>query len=312
MSAANSTDGSFVDSVFGPVVKGVALLIAGGYISLRAHLNYLGVSGPAYLGAERYLMEAYLFIGGLFDVLIWLALPTLVVVAGYRMLKSASPAAWAGNTQQLRRLASPILSVAALLFLLALIGLMLASSSVTDLIVGDLRNQAIPERRPYMFTIAMIGATVWCVIVARERLRPAGCGGLFGNDLPRPIAHALMMAITLGYALAVPLIYGRERHPTSYPLARIASQGTSDKPVCGIVVLHWPEGIMLWDAVNGRGRLTSIALDRTSAIQWGDTRNILDSLAAARLTGQVPDCSADFPDTASANAVLSPETGLKR
>ncbi len=177
---------------------------------------------------------------------------------------------------------------------------------MADLLVGDLRNQTVPQRRPYMFTIAMVGATIWCAMVAVDRLRPPGRGTLFGNDLPRPIAHALMVAITLGYALALPLVYGRESHPTSYPLARVALQGASDKPVCGIVVLHWPEGIMLWHAVDGRGRLTSIALERTSAVEWGATRDVLDSLLAARLTGQVPDCSADFPDKGGAPAALPP------
>lgn len=312
MSGQNITAESLVDRVFGPVVKGTALLIAGGYISLRAHLNHLGISGPAYLGTERYLMEAYLFIGGVFDVLIWLALPILLALVANPLFKKICPPVWSGATRRFHRIAGTLGPASVLMFLLVLIGLLLAASSSTDLIVGDLRNQIIPERRPYMFRAAMIGATIWCVMVGLGRRRTAGGGTLFGKDIPPPLAHALTLGITLGYALTVPLIYGRELHPTSYPLARLTLQAANDNSLCGIVVLHWPEGVMLWQAVNGRGRLTSFTLDRTAKIEWGATRDILHSVAAAKLTGQVPACSADFPDTVRSNVNSSSESKSER
>lgn len=54
-------------------------------------------------------------------------------------------------------------------------------------------------------------------------------------------------------------------------------------------------GLSARQSVGGRGRLTSIALDHTAAIEWGRGRDILHALAVARLPGRVPDRAADIP-----------------
>lgn len=297
MNGPGATGDSFVETTFGPVVKCTALLVAGGYMSLRTHLNHMGISGPAFLGAERYLMEAYLFVVGMFEVLIWLALPLLVIPSAAPLLRRVGPPGPSRAIRHLGAIVGTLRPLSALMFLSILIALLLAAATTTDLLVGDLRDRFIPERRPYLFRIAMIGATLWCVLLVAERRRSTESASLFGNTVSAPIGHALAMAITLGYALAVPLMYGRELHPTTYPMARVFLQESTAAPLCGFVVLHWSNGIMLWQAVGGRGRLTSLALDRTAAIEWGPARDILHALAVARLPGHVPDCAADFPST---------------
>lgn len=296
MTSPSETADSFVETMFGPVVKFTALLVAGGYISLRTHLNHLGISGPAFLGAERYMMEAYLFVLGMFQVLIWLALPMLIFLAAARLLRPAGTAAPSRAARRLDAIGGALRPLSPLIFLSVLIALLLAVTTTNDLLVGDLRAPLALERRPYLFPIAMISATLWCVLLATERRQSTAPAALFGNAVPGPGGHALALAITLGYALAVPLVYGRELHPTTYPIARVVLQEPKAAPICGFVVLHWSDGIMLWQAAGGRGSLTSLALSRTATIEWGPVRDILNVLKLTPATpGHVPDCATDFP-----------------
>ncbi len=293
MTASAHAAGSL--GVLGHVAKATALLAAGGYIALRAHHNQLGISGPAFLGAERYLMEAYFLVVALFEIVVWLILPALCLVAAGAVLRRKRARAGVRCAPRLWRAARRATPLLPLLFLGLLLGLLMMASIGDDLLVGDLRQQAVPARKPALFSIAVLAAACWQLLVYAVQQSYLDIAEFVGPRMANPLAGIVAAVITLAYAVALPLFYGLEVHPVRYPLARVTLVDATQPLLCGIVVLHWDEGMMLWRVTDGKGRLTSVSNERVAAVDWGQTRDVVAALSAKDLQGEMPDCSKDFP-----------------
>jgi hypothetical protein len=280
-----------------------ALLGVCGYLSLRAHFNYLGISSLSYLGLERYLMETYTFVADLLlhaltdGVLLAAALLPLGLLTWWLLRRSAAERHGAGAAQALRqRLAGVTGSLCLLAALLAGILLLLASlQGRSDIAVG-LLAKALVGRQAWRFDAALAGSLLGLLLVSAGQRAT-------GQLAPALRARAALLWRLDGYALALlafilPVVYGQAAHPTRFPLALAWVGGRAGLPECGLVVLATKDHLSLWQAHRGIGRILVVPNHDVAALGTGPLMDLLERARREALhpSGQGPlDCGAEFP-----------------
>lgn len=268
-------------------------LAVGGYLSLRTYLNRMEISGPAFLGTERYLLEAYLFAEGLFLILPWAAALVLILLA-WRGIAPKSYRATLLHTSTMSNRTRPVLALAIVGILCWLLRQSFLGAGLWPGAPSSL-PPALQPRRPELFQVALGVALMWWFTVVSARRTSSEFAGLFGHVLPENMARTLTAAISLALALALPILYGRESRPDAAPLVRVVFQDKGTPSLCGLAVLHWSDGMLIWHAEARQPRFVSLRLERVAHVAWGANRSLRDALQVGHnVMVPVPDCSAEL------------------
>lgn len=300
------------------IVKLSAILGVFGYMSLRAHLNYVGISYTSSLGIERYLMETYNLVVTTFFPLVSVLLRLVLGLFLLYLLRVPLARAWNGFRlilnkvfktnldsesirEALRRSCSkPLTSGLLLLFpLVVYVGLqeLLDRYSNSDAIaVGPLKSsnlERIDAVLPYylLCLICMFGFFVYSIVSriqkTQPQLKPHRLGRLF----------LTMFAVTLlALALHIPIIYGRFLHSSNYNLIGLNHKvGDRSISTCGLLVLDSDSSVLIWRAEKRAGRIIEIPRSQIQVMSTGPNLDLM-SLArqAADNDAMIPIC--DFLD----------------
>lgn len=268
-------------------------LVAAGYLSLRVYLDRMEISGPPFLGAERYLLEAYLFAEGLFIVLPWAAVLVLILLTW----RGIAPMSYRAMLLRVGAISTRTRPIVALAIVGIICWLLRQSFWGTGLWPGTPSPlpPALQPRRPELFQVALCVVLMWWFTVASAHRKSSEFAGLFGHVLPEDMAKMLTAAISLALALALPILYGRESRPDAVPLVQVVFQDKSTPSLCGLAVLHWSDGMLVWHAKSRQPRLVSLRLERVSYVAWGAKRSLMDALGVGyRLVEPVPTCNAEL------------------
>src|SRR3954453_13789402 len=204
------------------LAKITAALAALGYISLRSHLNYLGISSMTSLGADRYLMETYALVyGGVIRSAFALAatapaalgayLGTLLLLrysTTFRLIWSHRRRGIEGLSHSLPGLI--VLSVSPF----GLVTLIL--SLETDVAVGPLKPNHLRHQGEWRFETALLVCLVGFPLI-RYVLRSLALrsGPEIWPGLALGVWRLNLLALA-GWAFLVPLLFGQTAHSTGY------------------------------------------------------------------------------------------------
>jgi hypothetical protein len=264
-----------------------------GYLSLRSHLNYLGIPSQAMLGVDRYLAEAFQFLTALFctpDLFLVAAVAVLFIalaqVAG--SIPSTQFSRWRrlqskyNLLSRLRGVAPPLVLIAVLCGV-TLRGLQLLTSSGFSVAVGTLQFAKDGELAATAFRPAgedqFLLAALFCALgFIAHRWRPTEL-----RTFPEVLWKAMAFGLIL-LALQLPILYGIFVRPATYSKVEVQQK---DRPsICGVLVLDGGERIALWRAKSGKGWVDILS---TKEIQMRAIGDVDVLWAAAKSFGNAED-----------------------
>ena len=269
---------SFVENVS----KVAGAISIAGYLSLRAHFNFLGVSSLTPLTLERYLLETYLFVIGSLQRALPI-LPVLFVIGGIGW------GLWRLITRR-RSIQIPATFWQFLLLALLLITVVLAYyvPPATDVVVGVLKNKGY-LRREWLVDLLILSVGFGLVTLNWGSEQPKQAKSeIFRRDWITNINWALLFAI----ALTLPLRFGTEVHGTGYPVASLKLKAGENRE-CGLLLYQNGESLVLWQATKGFGRVHRFETKSVDDLIVGEVRDILQMAGeAAKNETNFPDCHA--------------------
>ena len=233
------------------VLKVGGLLAVFGYVSLRAHLNFLGISNPSGLPVERYLMETWLWTVTTLTAVPFAAFLTLCLVLLDRWWRrdgkgTNHQAWWRGERAALGFFIALLAGVVAIRFWPRL--------GLGDLVVGALRLARFDflEFLPTGEVKEPSGILLYyalCLVCA------FGYAFLVATPVPSRAVHRArrravrhLSFVVLGVlALHIPLVFARSVHSMYYPRVVIFTE-KAEEPETGLLILKSEEGITLWQA----------------------------------------------------------------
>ena len=222
-----------------------AALVAFGYLSLRTHLNRIGVGSSVSLGVDRYLMEIPEILATVLAAAIpfgFIAAVAAIASVAYRRFRPSSPHSfarvdrWASTDRAPATLAVLLLATAWFTF-----GFMV-SADRGDLAVGDLADKSRPGEG-WAFYILLYALA--CLSLASYYLKRTS-----REQTPRSRLWVLPQALIAILALQLPVLYGSEMHDSHYvktKLVRVAGAAPPET-VCGLLVLETPSLLHVWSA----------------------------------------------------------------
>lgn len=306
-------------------VKLSALLGVFGYMSLRAHLNYIGISSTSSLGLERYLMETYsLTVTTFVNIVIIVTVMVIVLLPlyliGRRILKYQRIGHPAHRARaRFRELcANPFLPGVLLLFIVLynfwLLSMLSQHAANVDVAVGELKAVQLgvvtegklgdfPDLswiyyRTFLVCLFSYLAYSYFAPSAQEPPLPAVGSltevppGITTRKPTRYVWIAFLLA-TVMLALQLPLLYGRLVRSPIYPVVQVTTTDRDAAPVCGLLVLETAAGMSLWRAENGVGQVVVLPRSNFRVVTTGQTLNLLTLAreAAANKATVKPDCN---------------------
>ncbi len=285
------------------LAKIAAALAALGYISLRSHLNYLGISSMTSLGADRYLMETYALVyEGVIRSAFALMAAAPVALGGYLgillLLRCSATfrRLWSHRRRGIEKLSGSLPGLIVLsLSTSGLVALLL--SLETDVAVGPLKPDHLQHQGEWRFETALlvclIGFPLTRYVLRSLALKswPEVWPGLALG------IWRLNLLVLAGWAFLVPLLFGQAAQSTSYTLARVTAKETKISS-CGLLVLETDERLLLWQAVGRRGQVLSVPAEQVTALDLGQALDLLDVARGAAQGppgATFPDCRTAFP-----------------
>lgn len=236
------------------LLKVTGLLALFGYMSLRAHFSFLGISFVSTLAIEQYLMETYRFATYLVSILGPVAAILILILSilptGFRI--------WAMGIlteRWFQRTAVSVIVVGLLAFALRM--LQLLSQYGTDIAVGPLKYHNVDRGSGQTFcVISLIGAAGTFAIV-RHALRRSPKGA---NS---PWAWRATAVLLLLVTLQIPILYGYYVHTTELPLV-LATIGDDKQQsdACGLLLFDTGTDLLLWNARNKVGQVQQVPKSR--------------------------------------------------
>ena len=261
---------------------GIAGVIAiAGYLSVRAHFNFLGVSMLTELSLERYLSETYLFLV--------LCLPRLLLVCG---VASVGFFIWKllGRVWRFRPIiASPFIWPSlALIFIVWVLWMLISAETMVDVVVGPLTpDKWKNDDKKWLVEIALMAIVIASFAVwngpVQERFQPVG-------DQAMVLLSRINCICLIAIVLLLPTRVGTELHPKSYPLA-LVHLSEPKSVACGLILYQSKENLVLWEAESKVGRIRSIKTKSVIEIISGEVQDIV-KLAKESATSdkKFPDC----------------------
>jgi hypothetical protein len=288
----NASSGSRLTALAEQAAKLTALFAVLGYISIRAHFNYLGVSFTRPLGLERYLVETYLFAAAVAYKLLWIALigalaaaPVLLLRRTNRAARSAVQRIETGHRSSAFQAGSLTVLAAGSLWLITTLG-------QQDVLVGALSESIVSHRRPWRFDLALV--LVVAGLLSRRLAQTRETAGEESRQSVPAILVGLQLVPLAALATLVPVLYGEAAHPTEFPFVQVQLKDTN-APTCGLLMLNTTSEITIWQAAHGRGRLTVLPSSRIAATAMGRLDDALSLAVTAAKTPNVviPPCEVD-------------------
>ena len=289
------------------LVKLSAILAAFGYMSLRAHLNYLGIASTSSLGVERYLMETYNLIGTIFIPLFFTILGAVIAVVliyalGFFLLKIQKVKA-SGQilqkylSEQSKSIVFPLLLIAVMLFFYVWVFRVITKhGGDTDVVVGKLATEQLnPSSVDWFFYLVIIVCVVGYSIHSKYSKSIKNSERGSRRKLPGFFWTVFAVALVLP-AVQLPLLYGRLVRSTDYPIAVVQLDNTENQTMCGFLVQDASSDLTLWNAENGVGHLIVIPRSRVRLMSTGKMDDLLKAARenAANPGAKRPDCSYLF------------------
>jgi hypothetical protein len=286
------------------LVKIAGLLAVFGYMELRAHLKYLGISSTSALGLERYLGEFYAMFTDILlraQVLSSLALPVIVVLSvGVVIVRAADRKGKARQAAKslfdwLRGCSTSPWLPGALLLLLICFQLwflnQLSQSFFNSVVVGPLKSPVAPREKGgtlfdvLLYVVALAALIPWILAPAREH-SPARQGARAARRFWT--AYALVLAI-LGLVY-LPNLYGAFVREAEYP--RISVKSDTPAKMCGLLVLQTADDMRIWTVSNEIGRIVVMKASDAGLVITGVDGNLFDltkDAANGKLVKYCPD-----------------------
>lgn len=292
------------------IIKLSAILGAFGYMSLRAHLNYLGIPSTSSLGVERYLMETYNLVVTTFfplvSVLLRIGAAVFLLYLIARGLKTFAPRLKQLSILKNRSLltedkfseyaARPIVSGLLLLIVLGVyiwLQHMLESQwQYQSVAVGSLQTAHLEQADDVWFyylvcLLCIFGLVAYRIVSRVQKSQPQAQGYKLARSL------LIMFAIGLiAVALHLPILYGRLVHYTDYTwVSLIDKDPNRSAAICGLLVLESQSSLLLWRAEEGAGKIIEVPRLHIQSIATGPTFNLINLAHDAAVTGKnQPDC----------------------
>jgi hypothetical protein len=285
------------------VVKLSAILGVFGYMSLRSHLNYLGISSTSSLGLERYLMETYNFVLTTFFPLLsmllriaigflFLCMITMLIIKALRINEAARKL----KNRLYKYWSAPFGSGLVLLIVLSFyvwMQTMINSYWVNDSIaVGQLQPSRLQVSDGELFyylscAVCLFGCFIYSQMSKALKSRSHKAGHLLSRAFM--ISSAILI---LAVALHLPTLYGRLIHPTDYTLVEVNIKDRENQPICGLLVLNSATAISIWQAEKGIGRVIEIPQSEIATLITGPTSDLLSMARESALDNTLvrPNC----------------------
>lgn len=267
------------------ILKVSGTLALFGYMSLRAHFSFLGISSVSTLGTEQYLMETYRFAAYLVSILA----PTLLLLIFILSMLPSSIRRWGLDMisrRWLRRLAVPVIAGVLLAFGLRM--LQLLSQYGTDIAVGTLKYQNVDRRAGQDFcALSVIGSAATCIMV-RHFLHSSG-----PNDVRSRWAWMMIAILLLLVTLQIPILYGYYVHTTDFPLV-LATTGDDKQQsdTCGLLLFDTGTDILVWSYRNSKGEVQQIPRSRLRSLIILDQGELFSAFRSslAQQKATIPNC----------------------
>lgn len=269
-------------------LKVSGVLAVFGYMSLRAHLNYLGFSSASPLTSERYLMEAYQ----------WLVLTLEPVVSITMALGGLLGGAWLVASAAGRHHARPHSPSKGNAFGYALchertawlvvFGLIIvlftwqdrfsSGRVVADLIIGRLNANQIPDgaqlSKKYIEYIALCLICGWGMLYAIFGWAPSK------EPLGRErLLRSLQILALLLLTFHIPISFAQSVHAVDYPTAEVRCLDGSR--IKGILILETATDVQLWQADLGVGRTIAVPRTQIGSITFGPLQDVMEEARKA-------------------------------
>jgi len=249
------------------------ILAALGYMSLRAHLNYLGITFTSSLGTERYVMEAYQFLSSVIHPVTFVViLFTILSVVIYPLVTLLRPYGLTSDLNRLSGSAVPILEIFVTVFLYVLFFKAIFSTiNDVDIVVGSLKGNVLGRAQA---TKEAVGVIFYCLVFMCLMLfctsKMVSASKLY---LPKAtLLRMTLLVLAVGLTLQLPLLYGRAIHSRKYPTVELQTEGAS---LSGLLVLESEKTYTIWSADKGVGVVTVVPKEKVISIKAGPVRDIV-------------------------------------
>lgn len=274
------------------LVKIAGLLAVFGYMELRAHLNYLGISSTTPLGVERYLAEFYSMATDLVfraQVLSSLILPIILAAALVFILLRASDRtgkAWQKVDILVRWIrahsSSPWTPALMLLFLIVFQLWFLSQLSglvASGQVVGSLHPIDAGRRQG-----AKLFFGLFCVVLASGLIAwiPASANA---KGATKWIWSTYRVVIAILGLVYLPNLYGAFIREASFP--KISIKSDSAQKMCGLLVLQ-TDDMRIWTVSRQFGRIVVLKTSDAGPVVTGESQDLF-ALAEQAANGKPVD-----------------------
>jgi hypothetical protein len=267
------------------ILKISGILALFGYMSLRAHFSFLGISSVSTLGTEQYFMETYRFAAYLISILAPMVALLIFILS---MLPDSIRGRGLGmlNRRWLRQLAVPVIAVVLLVFGLRM--LQLLSQYGTDIAVGTLKHQDVDRSAGQYFCAFSVMGSAGAFVVVRYFLRNCDPEDVRSRWAWRAIAVLLILV-----TLQIPILYGYYVHTTEFPLV-LATSGDDKQQsnACGLLLFDTGADILMWSEHNAKGQVQQIPRARLRSLMILGQGELLSAVrtSLSQHNGNIPDC----------------------
>lgn len=240
-----------------------------GYMTLRAHWNYLGVTSMVGVGIDRYLMEVYSIVVGELPYALLIAVVIAGVVLPLRWFFSAARNrmqridTFARRVEVRARRGLPI--VILILLAIAQVQLLKEASGTcrNDVVLGDLKTHLAHRCYDAEPRLVLFHAIVLLCVIA----------GLVYRHAPEARLQRMTAIAAVLIALQLPMLYGMSVKARLYPGARIVMAPAKDS-IAGLLMLQTTEFVELWTVRNGRGEMVVVPRENIATLTAVDLRDI--------------------------------------
>jgi len=287
------------------IAKVSAVLAAFGYMSLRAHLNYLGISSTTSLAPERYLMELYYILTTLLLDVIFIVAAIVIASLLFFLLSRLS-----AKNETIRKALSVLQKAVGkysttqivpgtliLLMSIAYVWMLRTLSRYgfdSDVAVGPLQSSHLNHypAESFFFIICFVclgGYFIYSKLsaVVVESRDPS-------SRMARYLWLVFAVSIAV-LALHLPIIYGSLVRSAEYTVAQV-TVGDGERPICGLLVLSTSSEITFWRVENGIGQVVILPRSRIRMLTTGPVVDLLDLArkAATKPAQTNVDCSGFY------------------
>ncbi len=261
-------------------LKAAGLLAAFGYMSLRAHWNYLGVSPPSTLEPQRYLMEIYQIAGlTLGRLAIFGPLAMVLGSLVWPRLRSSRLGiffrARLGSTQRIVPVA-----VFGAIGILSICVLLLLSSCGEEIAVGHLHLISAHRGAAWLLFCLLIATLIAAYRIFSRRSEYSGFGQIFWSTFA---IAAVAGGVEIAWLLGIPL------HDYHYP--RVSLVLLDKTQITGLLLLRSGEETLIWRADCAEGQSLTIPKSQLGRLVVGRTEDLLQDIDAAVNSSTQPPCT---------------------